>query len=206
MSPSLRKLALLSADERSELGPIPPALYSVLASLRELTIRGGRLQPGQITLPNLETLALATPLTEDLLASVTTAECPRLTSLQLESLPGESIDADAAWLRPLLVRWSRERRLRHLGITEHEAGDALLDALVTTGLVQQLTSLDLSRTEVSDRGATFILENASSFEHLESLDLSENDLSSSACSALEKRFELVVDVEEQGARYDTSDD
>ncbi len=90
-------------------------------------------------------------------------------------------------------------------MTEHEAGDELLEALVTTGLLQQLTSLDLSRTEVSDHGARFILENASAFERLESLNLAENDLSAATCAALERQFELVVDVEEQGARHEASD-
>ena len=210
VSPALGKLALLSEiDRRVDLGRIPSDLWTRLAAIQELTVKVARFDPGKLALPRLVTLSLATAITNPLLDALEGAECPLLASLQLDSAM-EEIDASTAIgagrLRSLFALWASTRTLRHLGVTDHQAGDELLVLLLATGLVTQLTSLDLSRSAVSDAGGRSILGNASSFEHLSSVNLSENDLSPAMTRTLEQRFELMIDTEDQGARYDSPEE
>jgi uncharacterized protein (TIGR02996 family) len=205
--PTLRKLALLGSYEPATLGEIPPELWTKLASLRELTIKDdGAFEPGAIALPHLETLALGVELDDDVLTSLFQAKCPKLSSIQLDAAFGELDDRSPVSARrfaPLFETWAEAGNLRHLGLTNHGAGDELVDALVQSGVLKHLTSLDLSRARMSDEGGNAILNNAEMFEHLESINLVENSLPSATCRALEKRFDLAVDVEEQGERYDS---
>jgi uncharacterized protein (TIGR02996 family) len=210
VSPALRRLALLSDPARRvDLGRVPPELWSALASIEALTIRSARLDPGAIVLPHLLALSLATAVTDPLLDALHGARAPRLASLQLDAEHDEAdarVAVTAARLAPLLRRWAEAGTLRHLGVTEHRAGDDLVAALLATGLAKQLATLDLSRATVSDIGGRNILANAAAFEHLASFDLSQNDLSPAVASRIEERFGLAVDTSEQGTRYDAEDD
>lgn len=210
VSPALRRLALLADPARRvDLGRIPQELWERLASTEALTIRGARLDPGEIVLPRLLTLSLATPVTDPLLDALHGAQAPRLASVQLDAEHDEAdarVAVTAARLEPLVRRWAEAGTLRHLGVTEHRAGDDLVAALLATGLAKQLATLDLSRATVSDIGGRNILANAAAFEHLASFDLSQNDLSPAIASRLEERFGLAVDTSEQGTRYDAEDD
>lgn len=192
---ALRKLALMSGRGRAALGPMEPAMAK-LTSIRELTVQGRDVELGHIVFPALETFALKSALTNDVLESVRTADWPRLHSIHLEG------DADPARLGILFAEWAERETLRHVGITGLETGDRLLESILASGLLAQLSSLDLSNTAISDQGVRRILENAEAFERLESFNLSENEISPANERALEKRFELVVDVEEQFARHD----
>lgn len=103
---ALRKLALLAeVFDPISLGPIPPDLWSRLAAIEELTIRVAQVEPGKIVLPRLTTLALATALTDAVLTAVAEAECPRLTSVQLDSVT-QDIAVSAARMQPLFSHWA----------------------------------------------------------------------------------------------------
>lgn len=203
---ALRKLALSQKRPAFDrFGSIPPATWDALANLTELTIAAGVIVPGAIALPNLETLSLTTPLTDEVLAALEAAEWPHLRAAHLDAVDGElrsPTAVTASRLAPLFARWVKQGSLRHLAVTEHDAGDQLVDALFRSGLVHELTTLDLSRTRLTDAGARTLLTHAADLAHLESMNLSENELSAATSRALETTFDLVVDVEEQGTRHD----
>jgi hypothetical protein len=176
-------------------------LYPRLTHLRELVIQTGYLSLGKIDLPALDTFSLSVRPSPEVLESIATARWPKLESLSLsfcdlraDDVPFKRINALLDALPPLT----------HLGIAAHSVGDELLAALSAWKHLPKLESLDLSGTAISNTGAKVLLTNAKRFEHLESFDLSENELSSKTCKALEKAFGDAVDTEGQGerARYD----
>ncbi len=206
---ALRKLALMSiydAMQWADAGDIS-IIYPRLDRVRELVVRAQRLTLGTIDLPALESLDV-TLSAEDgrdqsveagIVQSVTTwltqKRPPALKRLSLafgvfraESLPWTRLAPLALALPPL----------EHLGLTEHSVGDDLVRALLDWKHLPRCTSLDLSSTDMTNAGAKLILENEARFSHLENLSLGGNALTTKTCKALEKAFDIAVDVESQG--------
>jgi hypothetical protein len=210
LPPALRKLALVSAAPRAtRLGSLQP-LWPELARIKELTVQAGAVDLGAIALPAATTVAIATLGTGGAVAALAAAEWDAVESLSLDlfdpAAPGGA-PLTIPVLRPLLDRLPRLPALRHLGLSQHDAGDGVVEALLRSNVLPRLTSLDLSASGISDVGARAILERADAFAHLDSLDLRENDLSAGAANALERTLGLAVDVGEQGERgADDEDD
>lgn len=196
--PTLRKLAFLDDDDdpRAALGDVS-VLWPVLARVRELTVRAASLSLGRIDLPALETFSLTTRVEAGILDSIVDAAWPKLRSLSLSFAGADAATLDVDAVAKVI---ESTEPLEHLGLADHFVGDDVVDAIATWKHLPALKSLDLSRTALTDDGARKLLEWRPSFEHLESIDLRENELGSTACKALENAFELAVDVDAQGER------
>jgi uncharacterized protein (TIGR02996 family) len=204
--PALRKLALLGDSVWSRdagIGDVS-VLYPRLASIRELTLRAPHVTLGAICLPMLETFLLSTTPTDQTLSSLASAHWPKLESLSLgfrDAPPPGSSQVDALGISTLQPLLDRLPPLKHLGLSDHAIGDDVVSALLASKVLAGLTSLDLSRTAMTDEGAKRMLARPEAFEHLESIDLRTNELSAKTCRALEKALSS-VDTEEQGERDD----
>jgi uncharacterized protein (TIGR02996 family) len=175
---SLRRLALQGA-----VGCGLVSLGAVLRQLESLTIRGDATLPRSLDLPELHELSLHTGIGESDLESLEQADLPGLESFELW-LGGLAayLDEDAvvAALENILDRTTLEELRVHGSIDrwdlEIHAGDALCRAICLGRCAGNLTSLDLTETGVTDRGAAILAENARRLEALERLILVGNNI------------------------------
>ncbi len=200
LPPALRKLALLNDyGVAGDLGDVS-LLYPRLGRIKELTLQSAQVELGRVELPLLETFALSAMPHPALFRSLAGARWPKLRSLSLGfGDAAQMISAD-----DLRLALTNLRDLRHLGVADHHLGNEVVAALVEGAVpcLAGLTSLDLSRTGMTDQGALGLVSAARAFAHLESIDLRQNDISAAACKQLERAFGIAVDVEEQGERDD----
>lgn len=193
----------ISWTRLTDLSPI----YPQLPRLEELVLQAGEITLGQIDLPALRSFELVTGgLRPHALESVASASWPRLERLVLylgtERYGG---DCQLADLAPLLGGAALPSGLRTLGLCNCEFADDLALAVARSPILPRLTHLDLSHGTLGDAGAQAILDHASAFRHLATLDLRSSYLSPAACAALSRlgpRLELAdQQLPEEGPRY-----
>jgi len=191
---ALRKLSLASGG--TDMGDVS-VLYPRLARIKELVLRGAIVTLGTIDLPEVETFTFESPPTTAHFRSLAEARWPKLRALSL----GFADARDRATPKDLGPLLASLPDLQHLGLADHHRGDELVPLLVEKHrpLLAKLTSLDLSRTGLTDEGAKVLLDSAAAFEHMDSIDLRENELSSAPAKRLEKALDM-VDLEDQGMR------
>jgi hypothetical protein len=168
--------------------------------LRTLVLQGSAFDLGHAHAPTLEQLELRTvALRKRDLAALFCSELPSLTTLKLflgppgtqtHRIPEEEHIA-VKDLAPLF-----EGRVlptvKHLGLQNTELADGLCAALVRSAILPRLSSLDLSRGTLSDRGAAILVANKDKLAHLEVLDLGLNFLSAQAAESLKGVAKRVV--------------
>lgn len=155
----------------THLGSLQP-LYGVVPQLRFLRIALGHFELGDIDLPELRHFETYTGgFTQANMAEVLRARWPKLESLILRFGGSEDYGGDCTLedARPLLE--AKLPALRHLAIANAPFTDGFVEALVTSPLLPQLTSLDLSMGALGPEGARTIVDHASAFRHLRSLDV-----------------------------------
>jgi len=221
LPPILRKLTLQprSANARAvDIGSMR-ALWPRLARLKELTVRAGNITFGAIDLPMVEKVTFTTNPTAEALNAFARASWPKLTDLTIEFTEQDQAyrqgqPFDAALFEPFLVALGSRRPdkddvvqqvpLQRFAFTGHFSGDALVELLGTTDLLASpaLTSLDLSRTGITDVGAQTILNALQRWKRLTKLDLRENFMTAAFVDTLKKELgEDRVDVSEQRPNY-----
>jgi uncharacterized protein (TIGR02996 family) len=173
---ALRRLSLHGdAGTLSSLG-------AVLQQLESLQIRG-TVKLLSLALPELRALSLHIGIDQSHLQSLERADLPALESFEiwlggLEAYLDE--DAVIAALQNIFDRTTLEELRVHGSIDrwdlEVHAGDALCRAISLGRCAGNLTSLDLTETGVTDRGAAILAENAHRFEMLERLILVGNNI------------------------------
>ena len=156
-------------------------LYPALRKLRSLTLRGGSLKLGTIDLPDLRELTIITGgLDKKNIAAICAAKWPKLERLELwlgsSSYGGNTTIKDLA---PLLGG-KMFPKLEHLGLRNCEYADDLAGAIVSSTLLAQVTSLDLSKGTLGDAGVEKLAAGRDAFAHLRRIDLSDNFLAKSA--------------------------
>lgn len=205
--PLLRSLYLgdFSRDETelnwSTIGDAS-GLWAVLPQLREVTLRSGSMELGDLVLPELRSFTTLTGgLRKAELESIGRAKWPKLErlSVQIGSWRfGSDVSADD--FGPLLERVPP--LVRHLGLTNTEHSDALVPMLAGARVLAQLKELDLSLGTLSDEGAAALLANRARFAHLEKLDLSESWLTPEWTRRLREAFpQAVLDEQRYDERY-----
>jgi uncharacterized protein (TIGR02996 family) len=175
------------------LGP----LWKAVPNLKSFGVRGAGGSFGSIDLPNLVSFTVETGgLAQDALKSIVEAKWPKLERLEVwtgdTNYGAESTAED--WL-PLLEARAAPK-LTHLAVRNSEYTDALVGLLVSSKLLPQLTSLDLSMGTLGEVGAQLILDNAKAFAHLTELNVSESFVPVTMFEALRKVC-AKVDVTEQ---------
>ncbi len=82
--------------------------------------------------------------------------------------------------------------LRHLGIVNCEWVEDAIDALARSQVLPQLSSLDLSRGILAQRGVALLREHAAAFRHLASIDLSANLLTAGEAVQIREVLDNVI--------------
>jgi len=171
----------------AQLGDLS-ALWPAVPGLRELTLRGGSMTIGPISLPKLERLTTITGGLDPVsLGHIATADWPCLTHLSLQvgrASEGAAQEADA--LEPVLAA-TRVPKLRSLGILNCEFTDDLCERLTTAPVVAQLEELDLGMGTMSDAGAEALARAADRLRHLQ-LNVDDNYLTAGGRATLERCF------------------
>jgi uncharacterized protein (TIGR02996 family) len=151
-------------------------------------------------LPNLGTLTiLQVNLTDDYPLDILAdnAALANLTHLSLHPL------ARGPHLRPdhltAIADSPNLTALTHLRFQKSDAGDDGVQALLDSGLADQLTFLDLAMGTITDEGAVLLAE--ADLENLEVLDLSYNDIGEDGYEALATaRFVVRMDAQDHPDR------
>lgn len=203
MPPVVRKLTLApstSSPRAIDVGSLR-AIWPRLARLEELTIKAGNVGFADLSLPNATSVWITTNASREVLAPLTNAVWPKLSSLTIEftAYPYERVEI--AILEPLLLALSESSTVRHLAITQHYQANALLELLAGVPLFKSLTSLSLSQGGMNAEGAKLLLDESARFAHLEKIDLSECYLPKETAEALKKRYGARIDVERQREGY-----
>jgi hypothetical protein len=163
------------------------ALLPAFPKLEEFGIRGTtNLSFGKLKHAKLRSFTIeGGGLPEELLREVWAAALPKLERLELWlGSPEYGGIADVDPLQPLLTG-KLFRKLKHLGLRNSEATDAVAKALAESRLLERLDTLDLSLGNLSDAGAEALL-GCPAVHRLTKLDLDHNYLSEPFVAELEK--------------------
>ena len=205
--PSLHRLVIGDFDSGeseiswADLGSLD-SMYAALPNLRELELRAGNGELGTIVLPNLEKFSIVTVgLSRKSARSIATAVWPSLTSLSIQVGPAENRVAKLEDFRPIFTGATLPR-LEELRIANCEFTSELLAPLAVSPLLPQLDTLGLEMGTMGDEGAATMFRMQRAFEHLTSIDVDDNYLTS-AGKALLTRTGLTFDF---GKQRDDDDD
>jgi len=181
--PSLRSLYLGDFDSEdtelnwSSLGNLQP-MYAALPNLRALKLRSGSMQLGAIALPRLERFEVVTGgLDSKAAKAIASAVWPSLRALSIQVGPGHRGEgsAKAKDFQPVLDGVGLPR-LVHLGLTNLDYTDALIEPLAHSKVLPQLEELDLKMGGFSDDGARVFYRYQKAFAHLRHIDVDDNFL------------------------------
>lgn len=211
-NPLPKTLRSLAFDVKSyqiswtELGDLSK-LYPQLQKLESLRIKMGNMNLGKrVDLPNLKKLEIVTGgLRRDTLKAVTNTRWEKLDTLVLffgdDNYGGDCTIAD---VEPILQAKNLSK-VKHLGLCNSTFTGPLISALLTSKVLPQLETLDLSHGTLGDEEATAILENKKAFDHLKRLDLSKSWISDAMTDSLAKAFGDKVLLEDQDSGEDPED-
>jgi len=207
--PLLRKLyvgAFNSEDTElnwSSIGTTTPLwAEGVVPSLENLTLRSGSMDLTGIRGPEMKELHLITGgLDNASLKSVMDAEWPKLEKLTLQLGREKTFEASEL---AALYEGKRFPALKHLAIQNTEISDSIAAEIVTSAVIKQLESLDLTLGTLGDEGAQSLLDSKESLKHLKRLDLSESWITKSMVARLSeaKLCEALFTMGQQDDRGD----
>ncbi|MFT3695841.1 MAG: hypothetical protein QM831_22080 [Kofleriaceae bacterium] len=165
------------------------AIWQGLPSLREVTIRGGAFELGEIQAPALESLTLQTGgLTSANVASVADAAWPNLKYLDLYFGEHSYGDTELDDVRTLLE--NKFPALRHLGIANCPFVDQAVGLIAESPLAAQLEELNVSLGCFGEEGAAILLGDA--FPKLKKIDISRSFVGEEQLTQLRARYEVVA--------------
>ena len=187
----LRSLALWTEEDHGCDLPDLSRLWPLAGELRSLSVVGGSDDSclGVLALPQLEQLARRSQrLSTGDLQSIIDGRWPRLEALTIGA--GRRSTITATELAALL---STERfpALRRLAIEQCPCADELVQLLVRSPLLSQLTHLSLSQSLLTGVGASSIAAQAPAFAHLEAFDIRETALTEEEGQQLFRALPLV---------------
>ncbi len=162
-------------------------LWALYPNLEELTLQGAEIGLGKIVAPKLRSLTLRTGgLPAAALKSVAAGSLPSLERLEVwtgdENYGGDSTFGDVL---PILAG-ANLPNLTHLGVVDCAYVGEVVAALPGAKVMGRIKSLDLSKGTLVDDEAAPFFSHAEAFASLDSLDVSENLLSSEVAARLAK--------------------
>ncbi|HEU0030664.1 MAG TPA: TIGR02996 domain-containing protein [Kofleriaceae bacterium] len=172
----------------TELGDVSP-LYPQLRGLRELRLHGAGIALGTIDLPELRKLEIITgSLQSENLTSIRTGKLPKLETLTLYIGETDGDHGCTVELDDLMWIFAGEglAGVKHLGLANSSLADEIAQHIVSSKILRQLRTLDLSHGTLGDAGAQTILDHADAFAHLEKLDLTRSFISPELVSKLSR--------------------
>jgi uncharacterized protein (TIGR02996 family) len=174
------------------------ALAKLFPGLESLKLHGSEFSLATFELPNLKTLAIETcGLTKKHLKCVLDAKWPKLERVELWfGSEEQSANCRVRDLGPILDG-SAFPKVKHLGLMNAEFTDDLAQALVTSKVLKNLKTLDLSKGMMGSVGARAILEAPKAFKHLESLSVDDNYITKPDLAQLKKLGITIVSKEQK---------
>ena len=172
-------------------------LWAAMPGLKELTIKGSMdLELGEIVHENLESLTvICGGLPVSVIESVQNARLPKLKKLMLYiGSDGYGFDGDVDAIKELLAE-SDFPELTYLGITNSEIQDELIEVVLNSKYMGQISTLDLSMGTLTDKGGSLLLEKIPEWKNIKKLDLHYHFLSDEMAEKLEG-LPIEVDVSE----------
>lgn len=198
--PDEQEISWVEVGKAGKVLPVAP-------NLRSLTIRGGGIDLGTLAHDSLQTLVIETGgLPKAAVASVGKAKLPALTSMEVWFGRDEYGGTGNVKQLADLFKGTGVPKLRHLGLKNCEWQDDVAVALAKAPVLAQLTSVDMSMGTLHGAGVEAMLKNASKFEHLERIDVSENFISDEQVEALRKAFGDKIDGLDEQEEPDEWDD
>ncbi len=184
------EMPISPAEDQWQIGDVSK-IYAIAPNLTSLTVRGVRIELGELNHTKLRALKIHT-LARGLLGvsarSISAANLPALTSLEIwfgiEDYDAESSVKDLSGLLAGEVC----PQLRHLGLMNADIQDDLVEALAHSALLGRLESVDLSMGCMTDLGAQHLLDQPHRFRHLAELVVDDNFLSERMISELNNAF------------------
>ncbi len=172
-------------------------LWDALPQLKEFTVKGSMdLDLGKINHENLESLTvICGGLPVSVIESVQNAKLPKLKKLMLYiGSDGYGFDRDVDAIKELLAE-SDFPELTYLGITNSEIQDELIEVVLNSKYMGQISTLDLSMGTLTDKGGSLLLEKIPEWKNIKKLDLHYHFLSDEMAEKLEG-LPIEVDVSE----------
>lgn len=161
-----------------DIGDVSP-FYRATPDLTVLLLQGAAIRLGkQVELPRLRVLELRTGgLHKEAARAIAASRLPALETLLVWFGDRDyGSTAKLADIAPLLDSKGFPH-LRQLSLANSEFGNELAAAMLTSKLLKQLHTLDLSMGSLNDDGAKVLADGKKALAHLDVLDLSDNYLS-----------------------------
>jgi hypothetical protein len=200
------------AQEECEVSWIKQAdispLYTAYPLLHTLQTFGGiGLSLGKMVLPRLHTLSVESGgLGKEILAQITEAQIPALTHLELWLGSFEyGCGIQSEHLADFLTKLSRFQKLTYLGLCNYEDSDTLAKMIAKKGLPPSVRRLDLSKGNLSDKGAQYLLDASDQLKQLEFLDLHHHYLSNKMMKKLSE-LPFKIDLRDQEEAEEDDDE
>lgn len=155
-------------------GELEP-LWTITPKLETLRLRGAGMVLGKFVHPSLQRLEIETGgLPPESVRSLAVAELPELRHMEVWF--GSTYYGATKDIADLLPIFSSKTlpKLEHLGLQNSEIADEIVVELARGSLLAQVGSLDLSMGIMREAGARALIDNASKFKHLRSINLDEN--------------------------------
>jgi hypothetical protein len=140
-------------------------VWSRLPELREVRVRAGSMDTGELAFPELRFFSRTGGLASHELRAITRAHWPKLDRLELGFEGEERADPTIAlnWL------FEKPQTIKHLALRGLDLSSDQVEAFFDSELLKQLRTLDLSDVGLDEDAAETFTDNAESLSHIERL-------------------------------------
>lgn len=181
-------------------------LWDAMPQLEKLVIKGSTdLELGTIKHSNLRHLEIICGgLGKDIFQQLQKAMLPNLETLLLYiGIEDYGFDGDISTIKDLLAK-SDFPKLTYLGLTDSEIQDDVVQAVLESKYMTQITALDLSMGTLTDKGGQLLLDKLPGFSNIKELNLEYHYLSDDMMDKLEalEGIEVNVDDQQEADDYD----
>jgi hypothetical protein len=177
----------ISWIEHTNVAPI----LAAFPNLETLVLRGAGITFGRAGHEGLrELLVQSGGMLPDGVRDISESEWPRLERLTLWLGTSEYGGGAGPDELAHLLEGRGIPRVRHLGLMNSDRQDEIVGALVTSPVVNQLKTVDLSMGTLSDKGAEALVENAETLRRLERIDVRWNFIHDELATELEKQLNI----------------
>jgi Leucine-rich repeat (LRR) protein len=173
-------------------------LLKALPNLKKLTIKGSNeLSLGTLAHDNLESLEIVCGgLPKSVIHEIANSNLPKLNHLDLYiGVEDYGFDGGLEDIKALLKN-PQIKKLKYLGLGNSDIQDEIVEAVMESDVLSNLSVLDFSNGTVSDKGAECILRHQDKITHLELLNLNHHFISDEYMEKLEQ-LPIELDLGEQ---------
>ena len=140
-------------------------VWSRLPELRELRVRAGSMDTGELAFPELRFFSRTGGMASHELRAITRAHWPKLERLEL------GFEREDRGDPTIVLHWlfQKPQTIKHLALRGLDLSVEQVEELFDSSLLKQLRTLDLSDVGLDEDAAEALTDNAESLSHLEKL-------------------------------------